>query len=199
MLGLCTVLAEHSVGELWDTGEYAEGRGPPPYRELIETARRRGVRVRRPAELCGRVRRHGAATLEVLAPCPGVDSARGANDNSFVVLVRFGAHKVLLTGDAEHEAEHDLARDWRHGFIDLLKVGHHGSRTSSTRELLAQLKPRQAVISSGVGNRFGHPHPEALARLGEVGAEVLRVDELGSVIWESDGHAVRVRSFARRR
>jgi competence protein ComEC len=196
-LGLRAVVSELAVGELWDTGQYGS-RGPAPYRELIDIAERRGVPIRGPRELCGAPRRHGDATIEVLHPCPGVDSARSPNDNSFVIRLSFGVHTVLFTGDAEHEEEADIVARWRGGAVDLLKVGHHGSRTSSNTELLSVLKPRQAVISSGIGNRFGHPHDVALERLQAAGADTLRVDELGSVIWESDGQNVEVTSFVRR-
>lgn len=196
-LGLRAVLSELDVGELWDTGQYGS-HGPAPYRELIEIAERRGVPIRGPKELCDTERRYGAAKLEVLHPCPGVEPLRGPNDNSFVIRLSFGEHRVLLTGDAEHEEERDIVARWRGGSVDLLKVGHHGSRTSSNTELLTIIKPRQAVISSGVGNRFGHPHDAALERLRASGAEILRVDQLGSVIWQSDGHDIEVTSFAGR-
>ena len=74
---------------------------------------------------------------------------------------------------------------------DLLKVGHHGSRTSTSPEFLAAVHPSMAAISSGVRNRFGHPHPMALATLKAAGVEVLRTDRGGEIVWETDGAEVR--------
>jgi competence protein ComEC len=71
--------------------------------------------------------------------------------------------------------------------VDVLKVGHHGSRTSSSPAFLAAVHPSLAVISSGVRNRFGHPHPRTLAALAAAGIPVLRTDRVGAIVWETDG------------
>ena len=100
---------------------------------LLETMRARGVPVRRPQDLCGAPHDLGGATLHVLAPCPSFDETHDANDNSFVLKLSYGARSVLLTGDAEAEAEAHLVAEYGDGLkSDLLKVGHHGSRSSST-------------------------------------------------------------------
>jgi len=101
------------------------------------------------------------------------------NENSLVVRVEWGAFSLLLAGDAGFPAESLLAG--RLGPVDLLKVGHHGSRHSTGDRLLAELAPRAAVISAGRGNRHGHPAPEALARLGAAGVRVFRTDRDGTV------------------
>jgi competence protein ComEC len=194
MLGLLSVVRALPVGELWDTGQYVRS-GPQAYRELIQAAEEGGVRILRPRDLCGRSRRFGGVHAEVLDPCPGVRPEHGANDNSLIVRLTYGEHGVVFAGDAEHFQEGELARRWRGPPITLLKVGHHGSRTSSTVDFLAALRPRLAVISSGVGNRFGHPHAEALERLAAARTGVARLDQLGSVVWESDGATSEQTSF----
>ncbi|MCC6555798.1 MAG: DNA internalization-related competence protein ComEC/Rec2 [Polyangiaceae bacterium] len=190
--GLPSALDGIEVGELWDTGQgEAEGAGPA-YAGLLDGLRRRGVPVRRPGSLCGAPRIVAGATIEVLAPCPDLQPDRGANDNSFILRIRHGARAALLVGDAEHEAEEAvIARHGRALRADLLKVGHHGSRTSTGPAFLAAVDPSAAAISCGVRNRFGHPHPETLATLAAArGVHVARTDRGGAFIWETDGEAV---------
>lgn len=185
--GLARVLEEVEVGELWDTGMDKQGSGPRAYRQLLNLARARKVKLRRPAELCGK-RTLGGAVLEVYGPCPGPKAERSANDNSFVFSLRYGHHAVLLTGDAESEQEAELVDRFGSGLAsDVLKVGHHGSRSSSTNSFLAHAMPKLAVVSCGMRNRFGHPHQQLLQRLEAYGAKVWRTDLGGSLIWVTDG------------
>lgn len=198
-LGFASGLARVTPGAFWDSGQgRAEGVGGA-YGALVAEMQRRGAPVLGPAELCG-ARRIGGATIEVVAPCPGFVADRGANDNSFVLRIRFGDRAVLMMGDAEREEEHELvARLGPAGALraDVIKVGHHGSRTSSTPALLEAVKPAVAVISCGVRNRFGHPHAATEAALEAVGARVLRTDRDGSVVVTTDGRALDVRALAR--
>ena len=104
------------------------------------------------------------------------------NNNSVVLRVEFGRTAMLLTGDAQSEAE---ARLLSHGGADLhadiLKVGHHGSAYSSTPEFLAAVRPKIAIISCGRHNVFGHPSPSTIAALAAVGATIYRTDNDGGV------------------
>jgi competence protein ComEC len=191
--GLPAVLRAVEVGELWDSGQgEAEGAGPV-YAELLALARARGIPVRRPAELCGRPRRHAGATVELLAPCPSFVPGRDANDNSLVLHVRYGRRAALLMGDAEHEEEAELVA--RHGprlRADLLKAGHHGSRTSTGDALLRAVSPGFVTLSAGVRNRFGHPHAPVLERLRAHRVAALRLDHGGGVTFETDGERTSV-------
>ncbi len=197
--GLVSVLQVAEVGEIWDTGQGEQHGAGPTYTQLLSLARRKKIPVLRPKQLCGRHRRSGA-DVNVLAPCPGVVAARPANDNSFVLHVKHGRHSVLLTGDAEAELERDLVAE--HGSqlaADLLKVGHHGSRTSSGPEFLDAVRPSVATISCGVRNRFGHPHARTLKALQDTGVATLRTDNRGSILWQSDGARLAVTSYIRHR
>jgi beta-lactamase superfamily II metal-dependent hydrolase len=194
-LGLATVLRSVDVGELWDTGQgRAHGAGPD-YAAMIRDLGDRGVPIRGPGELCGRDTL-GGASLRVLAPCPAFDPSLGANDNSFVMTLGLGDRRVLLMGDAEHEGEARLVRE-RAGELraDLLKVGHHGSRTSTSPELVARVEPRFATISCGVRNRFGHPQASPLATLASAGVVTHRTDRRGSFEWVTEGEGVSARAF----
>jgi len=138
----------------------------------------------------------GGAWIEVLAPCPGFSSDRGPNDNSFVLRVGYGGRSFLLVGDAEREEETALLAAARpHLLADVLKVGHHGSRTSSSDEFLAAVAPREAIVSVGRRNRFGHPHPVALHALATAGARVWRTDRDGAVVATTDGISLDVRAL----
>jgi competence protein ComEC len=109
------------------------------------------------------------------------------------VLVRVGEVRALLVGDAERPEE-----DWllsRYGdslHADVLKVGHHGSSTSSSDAFLDAVRPRVALVSVGLGNSYGHPSPEVMATLASRGAQVLRTDRLGTIVVSTDGRRLLV-------
>jgi competence protein ComEC len=195
--GLEAVLAELPVAELWDTGQ-AEAEGVGPAAQLLGRVRAAGGKVLAPAALCDRVRALGRVAIEVLAPCPRFDEGYGPNDNSFVLRLRHGRRSFLFTGDIEQAGEQALLA--RHGAAlrsDVLKVAHHGSRSSSTEPLLRAVAPWLAVVSAGRGNRFGHPHADVLARLARGARHTLRTDLVGGVEVLSDGETLRVRAWDR--
>ncbi|MFN2601983.1 MAG: DNA internalization-related competence protein ComEC/Rec2 [Gemmatimonadaceae bacterium] len=118
---------------------------------------------------------------------------------STIALVRYGSVRFLLVGDAEAPEENWLlehARSELHA--DVLKVGHHGSSTSSTDEFLAAVHPAAAIISVGADNPYGHPSADVLASLGRVGARVVRTDKLGTIIVRTDGHAITLEAEGQR-
>ena len=197
--GLATGLDAVRVGALWDTGQgEASGTGGG-YAALLAMARARGVPVVRPAALCG-AHDLGGARVEVLAPCPTFDPDLGANDNSYVLRIAYGARALLLVGDTEHEEEATLLASQPDRLrADVLKVGHHGSRTSSTPAFLQAVQPREAVISAGCRNRFNHPHPLTLASLAASGARVWRTDHDGAVTVTTDGVSLEVSALGRGR
>ena len=107
------------------------------------------------------------------------------NDNSIVLLLQYKGKSILFTGDMTSKMEADVAEAVRYCGVDslsILKVGHHGSKYSSSEEFLAGIMPQAAVISCAARNTYGHPHKETLQRLEDVGALVLRTDEGGAVI-----------------
>lgn len=113
------------------------------------------------------------------------------NRNSAVLLLTYGQTRFLFMGDADQSIENSLDASVR---CDVLKVGHHGSRTASGASFLAQIQPRYAVISCGKDNSYGHPHAEAFERLQNCGAEILRTDWLGTITVYSDGITVWINS-----
>ena len=128
----------------------------------------------------------GGVHHEVLHPDLETDgSGWGTNDASLVLRLSYGRFSLLLTGDIERRAERELMG--RTGEVTALKVAHHGSQTSSSRELLEAIRPGIALISAGRKNRFGHPSPRTLERLAEQGSRVLLTSELGTIRIETDG------------
>ena len=186
--GLAAVLRDRPPKELWDTGQGEHEVIGGRYAELLDFARAKGIRVRRPDELCG-AHAVGGAVVEVVAPCASVNYDRGPNDNSFVIRVRYGERSVLLTGDAEEKLESELVgRLGSRGLAsEVLKVGHHGSRTSTTATFLAAVHPQIAVVSAGHRNRFGHPHAGTLQTLASHAVSVFRTDDLGTLREETSG------------
>jgi len=112
---------------------------------------------------------------------PASYSGTDSNAQSVVLLVRYGEFEALLTGDAPVEVEEAILADLPSN-LEILKVGHHGSRTSTSPLLLAQTSPEVAVISVGARNRYGHPHTDVLNRIVESGARVLRTDLSGDIV-----------------
>lgn len=115
----------------------------------------------------------------------GASAKRGdLNERSVVMLLEENNYKVLLTGDSGDQAEKGMLEGGVLEKIDLLKVGHHGSKYSTGAEFLQIVNPERAIISVGEKNRYGHPTQEVIARLTQIGAEILRTDRDGTVVIE---------------
>lgn len=177
---LAEVLEEIDVGELWLNGQRIAEETNGSLAALVSKARASGTRVRFPVELCG-THVLGDAAIEVLWPCPRYDPALDFNDNSLTVRIRYGGHALLLAGDLEAEAERQLLQRVDVGRATVLKVAHHGSKTSTTASWVAVARPSLAVISAGRHNRYGHPHDTVVRRLQTAGARVLRTDRHGAI------------------
>lgn len=131
----------------------------------------------------------GGATVEVLGPWQSFDDP---NNTSLVLKAAYGSTSFLFTGDAERPAEQDLLDRSVDLSATVLKVGHHGSDTSTTYPFLRAVDPQYAVISVGAGNAYGHPTDAALSRLSDAGAITCRTDLQGTVTCVSDGVSVTV-------
>ena len=129
----------------------------------------------------------GGAEVEVLGP---VKSYADPNNTSLILRVTYGDTRFLFTGDMETDAEADLLDSGADVKADVLKVGHHGSNTSTGYRFLYEVDPTWGVISVGEGNSYGHPHDEPLSRLADAGVILYRTDEMGTVTAHSDGTTV---------
>ncbi len=185
--GLVAVMDNFRPRELW-VGATPDSES---WKALTSTARRLGIRVvplRRQDH-----REMGGVRIDVLGP--PVDyrpkQAPGNND-SLILRMTYGSHRFLLTGDAERASEMAMLEGL--GTADVLKVAHHGSKTSSSAAFLEVTQPSIALISAGKDNLFRHPHAEVLARLAERHTAVYRTDEWGLVRVHSDGKRFQVSS-----
>lgn len=136
-------------------------------------------------------------TLQVLSPPPpGVGwTPTSDNDASLVLMVRYGSFRLLLMGDAEAEAEHDIIRRGLDVRASVLKIGHHGSKTSTSDRWCHAVQPKIALISVGKENTYGHPSRQVLERLQRIGSRVLRTDRNGAITIESNGTSFTVRTM----
>lgn len=194
-LGLAAIDAP--IDELWSAAGVAPPTPPnahaspaalPSFHELAEALRRRGARRAHPP--LGLARTQAGVELIVHAPryqaaagAPLVEAAdpvRTTNDNSLVVELRYRGRAILFAGDVEHEGEHELVAAGV-GRVDVVKVAHHGSPTSSSPALVAATRPALAVISCGRANRFGFPAAAVIDRWRAAGAAIARTDLDGAI------------------
>ena len=129
----------------------------------------------------------GDAEVTVLGP---VKSYADPNNTSIVVKVEFGDNAFLFTGDMEKDAETDMLDYGMDVSADVLKVGHHGSSTSTGYRFLYEVDPEYAVVSLGKDNTYGHPHRETVAIFADAGVPMLRTDELGTILAVSNGSQI---------
>jgi competence protein ComEC len=187
--GAASVLRTLHPAAYWD-GAYLGTSGA--YYASLLTARRTAIRWHRvhPGETVDL----DGIRIGVLAPDSAwMTTLDDPNEASVVLTVQYGMVRFLLMGDAERrEEEWLLERAGPHLEADVLKVGHHGSSTSSTEPFLDAVHPRLALVSVGAGNRYGHPSGAVLRALARHGAVVLRTDQVGTVVVRTDGQTVRV-------
>lgn len=162
------ILRRYSVGLIIFTGVDS---ATAPYRQTlaIMNEQRTPVLIADPKQ---DVDLGGGMTLDMLWPPPeyaGIQTKKDLNDTSVVAMLRFGADSMLLTGDMEGPEEDELLASGEDIHANILKVGHHGSRTSTSTGLLLAVDPKVAVISAGRNNSFGHPHASTIARLRQFG------------------------------
>lgn len=141
----------------------------------------------------------GGARVDVWSPPkPDWERPKSRNEDSIVLSIRYGDVQMILTGDAGEEFESRLEPELSLAPIRILKVGHHGSRSSSTAGFVREIAPQVALVSVGAGNLFGHPSPDVIDRYRAIGAEIFRTDLDGAVSVTTDGHEARFESVTGR-
>ncbi len=165
-----------------------------PMRELLAHATETGAVDEQ--RIAGEHFESGGIRIRVLHPPPADwERRRVRNDDSVVLEVLYGDVAILLTGDIGADIERTILPQLTPARIRILKVAHHGSRTSSSAELLEAWRPQIALISCGRGNSFGHPAPEVIDRLTSIGAQIYRTDLDGQITLDTDGKEFLVRTF----
>ncbi len=186
--GMAQVIDALEIGEVV-MGEFPEELTPTTqtYTDLLLTIARKGTKMR--LAKAGDRFTVGETQLQAVAPTAGFDSL---NNCSLGLRAVYGETSFLFTGDMEKQSEKATILEGYDLQSDVLKVGHHGAKTSTSEEFLKAVSPRIAVISCGVDNRYGHPTSVVLERLEAVGAKVYRTDLAGTVVIVSDGKELEV-------
>ena len=153
------------------------------YDDLLDAVERSGAKVVAPA--VGDSYNLGAAVFTVLS-CEAEDK-ENLNESSIVLKLSYGEIDFLLTGDAEVVNEENILADGYQISAEILKVGHHGSTTSTSQAFLDAVSPEVAIISLGAGNTYGHPHKETMEKLSAANIQIYRTDEDNTIIVQTDG------------
>ncbi len=156
------------------------------YLNMLNAIKQKGIKVDKP--IAGEKFNIGDMKVEILGP---ISSYKDINDYSIVVKVIYGEHSFLFMGDAEKDSERDLINRGYNLKSTVLKVGHHGSQTSTTNEFLSKVSPKIAVISVGENN-YSLPKPNVIKRLINKNIEVYRTDKCGTIIFKSDGEELTI-------
>jgi beta-lactamase superfamily II metal-dependent hydrolase len=173
--GLDTVIKAFPVDALYMPRKTANTQ---TYEDVLDAAAARKLKITVP--LPGDKLKLGEAEITFLWPPGGFDSTN-ENDCSIVIMVKADGFKILLCGDIEKDAENGILSMGEAVGCDVLKVAHHGSDTSSTKDFLKQAMPKVALISVGLHNDYNHPDKSVLKRLSNIGAEVHRTDLNGTI------------------
>lgn len=178
--GLDDVIENFDIGTIYMPKRQADTK---TFEDILDIVSKKKLKITSPKP--GDIFNIGEAKCKVISADA---NASDTNDSSVVIELCFGSKKYLFTGDIGEAIE--SACEWED--IDVLKVAHHGSRYSSTKEFLNSTKPEIAIISTGLGNDYGHPHKEALTRLEATKAKIYRTDEDGTIYIKSDGDNISI-------
>ena len=180
--GLPAVIENFAVKKVYDSGRVHTTRTYENYLRLIDKKDIPFVTPRRGEEI-----ELGGLTFEVLHPTEDIEDY-SLNDASIVLRLEYDNVSFLFTGDAEYEAEREIVESSKNPAADILKVGHHGSSTSTNDFFLEAVNPGAAIIQVGEDNRYGHPHDEVLEALEARNVDIYRNDLHGDVVVKTNGH-----------
>ncbi|HUM58921.1 MAG TPA: ComEC/Rec2 family competence protein [Bacillota bacterium] len=178
---LDTVINSFQIGEVFMPKVTHTTR---TFQDVLEAIDRKGLQIN-PARAGVTIMEDGMLAARILAPCG--EKYDELNDYSAVIMLTCGEVSFLLTGDAEALSEKEILASGASIKADVLKVGHHGSSSSTSAAFLKAVGPRYAVISVGAENDYGHPHQATLDRLKKQNVEVIRTDKQGTIIFTTDG------------
>jgi competence protein ComEC len=183
--GLIDVLKALPIGEVWLSGDL---NTTITFEDFIDAVQASGATIQ--AARRGDVIQLGSLSLPVLNPSDPRFSDR--NNNSVAVRMDVGKVSFLFTGDMEEPAESRLVASGADLKATVLKLGHHGSRTSTSQRFVSAVQPQVAVYQAGANNRFGHPHAETLTALARGGVTVYGTDRNGVITITTDGNTYKV-------
>jgi competence protein ComEC len=189
--GMDAVVQQYQIGQIYMPKASSNTK---TFRDVLQAIKDKGLKVSSPVP--------GSAialdpTIKVQVLAPNSSQYEDLNNYSIVLKVTYGKTSFLLTGDAERESENEmLLSSAVSPKADLLKVGHHGSSSSTSAAFLKAVAPKYAVISVGKDNDYGHPKSVTLNRLQQAGVTVYRTDLYGTIVAESDGQTIKINKKA---
>jgi len=178
--GLMEVLKRYNVEMIFESGASYHTAEAKEFESMVIEKNIKKIIIDRPVKLSF----FKNAALNFLFPDKSFEGQvlKNVHDSALISELDFEGKKILFMSDAEKNLERYLLQKGALEDIDVLKVGHHGSKTSSTADFLKIVKPEYAVISASDRNRYGHPHPDVLSRLSAIGAQIFRTDINGTII-----------------
>jgi competence protein ComEC len=185
--GLQEILKNYKVGVVLEPGTFNNSKTYENLKNEIEKQNIKNILAKKGM----RLDLGGGAVIDILFPNQDV-SDWDPNDGSVVAKLSYGDTSVMLTGDSTLKTEKIILGEYMETALDstVLKVGHHGSRTSTSSSFVDAVSPEYSVISLGKDNKYGHPHKETLDTLISLGAQIFRTDILGTIIMQSNGQNV---------
>lgn len=183
--GLDIVIDSFDIGEVFLPKASSNTK---TFEAVLNSIRNKGLKIKEP--IVGMKFNVGDSENIILAP----NSKEYSNTNEYSIIIKltFGNNSFIFTGDAEEHSEEEVIENGLDLSADVLKLGHHGSRSSTSDEFLKEVNPSIAIVSAGEGNKYGHPHEETLDKLKHKNIKVYRTDEIGTIILTSDGKTITV-------
>lgn len=190
LAGLLEVLKRYKVENILWTGIVRDTQEFKEWEKAIEEERA-NVKISQSGQKITVL--PGKLYIEILYPAENLEGQelKNSNNTSIVSRLAFNENSFLFTGDIQKSTEKKLAEGETNLDSDVLKISHHGSKTSSSKEFIEKVLPEIAVISAGKGNSYGHPHQEVLDILGSYGIRILRTDQAGDIKIISDGENIK--------
>jgi competence protein ComEC len=185
--GMATVVSKLNIGKIYMPKKSTNTK---TYEKLLVAIQNKGLKIHT-AKAGVNIVKVGNLNIDIMAPV--YITGDDLNEYSAVIKVTYGNNKFLFMGDAGEESERQITADVK---ADVLKVGHHGSKTSTSQSFLNKVKPKYAVIEVGAGNSYGHPTNATLTRLQNIGATIYRTDKDGTIIFTSDAKTITVNKKA---
>lgn len=185
--GMEEVIRKYDIGEIYMPRKESTSA---TFERMLDAIDEKNLSIHT-AEAGKNIFEYSGVRADFLAPQKDYDDL---NNVSAVVKLKVKDKSFLFMGDAESKSEMDILASGEDVSCDVLKVGHHGSSTSSNESFLKKANPEYAVISCGKDNKYGHPHEETLEKLKQIHAKVLRCDEMGTITIKTDGENLQVES-----
>lgn len=183
---LPSIIKAYNIGEIYMPKASSNTK---LFEDLLLSIKEKGYKIN---EAAGGVKIIDEEDLNLSVLAPNSSDYDDLNNYSVVAKLTYKNTSFLFTGDAEDISEREMLKRFDDIKIDVIKIGHHGGRTSSTKEFLQKAAPKYAVISVGKDNDYGHPHAETLERLNSQNLQVFRTDLLGSIVIKTDGNKLTI-------